>query len=68
LVAAALLSALVAGFGMARGTRNWLSIFVYASIVTLTLYVMVDMEFPRSGLIRVGAADHAMSELRDSIK
>lgn len=68
LVAAALLSALVAGFGMARGSRNWLSIFVYASIVTLTLYVMVDMEFPRRGLIRVGAADRAMSELRDSIQ
>ena len=50
LVAAAFLSATVAGFGMARGSRNWLSIFVYASIVTLTLYVMVDMEFPRRGL------------------
>lgn len=67
LAATALLSALVAGFGMARGARNWLSVFVYASIVTLTLYVMVDMEFPRSGLIRVGAADQAMHELRDSI-
>jgi hypothetical protein len=68
LVAAALLSALVAGFGMARGSRNWLSVLVYASIVTLTLYVMVDMEFPRRGLIRVGAADRAMTELRDSIQ
>ncbi|HKD55706.1 MAG TPA: hypothetical protein VKB72_15945 [Steroidobacteraceae bacterium] len=68
LVASALLSALVAGFGMARGTRNWLSIFVYASIVTLTLYVMIDMEFPRQGLIRIGAADRSMSELRDSIQ
>jgi hypothetical protein len=68
LVAAALLSALVAGFGMARGSRNWLSVLVYASIVTFTLYVMVDMEFPRRGLIRVGAADRAMAELRDSIQ
>jgi hypothetical protein len=67
LVAAALLSALVAGFGMARGTRNWLLVLVYASIVTLTLYVMLDMEFPRTGLIRIGAADRSMSELRDSI-
>ena len=67
LVAVALLSAVVAGFGMARGSRNWLSVFVYASVVTLTLYVMVDMEFPRRGLTRVGAADRAMSELRDSI-
>jgi hypothetical protein len=58
----------VAGFGIARGSRNWLSVFVYAAIVTLTLYVMVDMEFPRRGLIRIGAADRAMTELRDSIQ
>lgn len=68
LVAAALLSALIAGFGMARGHRNWLSVLAYASIVTLTMYVMIDMEYPRAGLIRIGAADLAMTALRDSIR
>jgi hypothetical protein len=68
LVAAALLSGLVAGFGMARGRRNWLSVLAYASIVTLTMYVMIDMEYPRAGLIRIGAADLAMVTLRDSIR
>ena len=68
LVAAALLSALIAGFGMARGHRNWVSVLAYASIVTLTMYVMIDMEYPRAGLIRIGAADLAMTTLRDSIR
>jgi len=68
LVAAALLSGLVAGFGMARGPRNWLSILAYASIVTLTMYVMIDMEYPRAGLIRIGAADLALTNLRESIE
>jgi hypothetical protein len=68
LLAAALLSGLVAGFGMARGQRNCLSILAYASIVTLTMYVMLDMEYPRAGLIRIGAADLAMTTLRDSIQ
>ena len=68
LVAAALLSALIAGFGMARGHRNWLSVLAYASIVTLTMYVMIDMEYPRAGLIRIGAADLAMTTLRDSMR
>jgi len=68
LLVAALLSAVVAGFGMARGQRNWLSVLAYASIVTLTMYVMIDMEYPRSGLIRIGAADLAMTTLRDSIR
>lgn len=68
LIAAALLSGLVAGFGMARGSRNWLSVLTYASIVALTMYVMIDMEYPRAGLIRIGAADLAMTTLRDSIQ
>lgn len=68
LLVAGLLSGFVAGFGMARGHRNWLSILAYASIVTLTMYVMIDMEYPRAGLIRIGAADLAMTTLRDSIQ
>lgn len=68
LIAAALLSGLVAGFGMARGPRNWLLVLPYASVVALTMYVMIDMEYPRAGLIRIGAADLAMTSLRDSIQ
>jgi hypothetical protein len=68
LIVAALLSGLIAGFGMARGGRNWLSILTYASVVALTMYVMLDMEYPRAGLIRIGAADLAMTTLRDSIQ
>lgn len=68
LIVAALLSGLIAGFGMARGGRNWLSILTYASVVALTMHVMLDMEYPRAGLIRIGAADLAMSTLRDSIQ
>src|SRR5215469_10457940 len=61
LMIAALFSSLVAGFGMARGYRNWLSVLIYASLVTLTMYVMLDMEYPRAGLIRIGAADLALT-------
>ena len=68
LVVAALFSGLVAGFGMARGQRNWLLVLAYASIVTLTMYVMLDMEYPRSGLVRIGAADRALTSLRDTIQ
>jgi hypothetical protein len=68
LVLAALLSGLVAGFGMARGHRNWVSVLTYATLITLTMYVMLDMEYPRSGLIRIGAADLALTTLRDSIQ
>ena len=68
LVFVALLTGLVAGFGMARGRRNSLSIIVYALVIAVTLGVMVDMEYPREGFIRIGAADLALAELRDSIQ
>jgi hypothetical protein len=68
LVTAAMLSGLVAGFGMARGHRNWVSVLTYAVLITLTMYVMLDMEYPRAGLIRIGAADRALTSLRDSIQ
>lgn len=53
---------------MARGHRNWLAVLAYASIVTLTMYVMIDMEYPRAGLIRIGAGDLALTSLRESIQ
>jgi hypothetical protein len=68
LVFTALVSGLVAGFGMARGRRNWLSVIAFASVAAATLYVMIDMEYPRAGLIRIGAADLALTNLRDSIQ
>ena len=68
LVAAALVSGLVAGFGMARGQRNWLSVIAYASVVTLTMFVMIDIEYPRKGFVRIGVADLALTNLRDSIQ
>jgi hypothetical protein len=64
----AMLSGLVAGFGMARGHRNWVSVLTYATLITSTMYVMLDMEYPRAGLIRIGAADRALASLRDSIQ
>jgi hypothetical protein len=32
------------------------------------MYVMLDMEHPRADLVRIGAADLALTTLRDSIQ
>lgn len=68
LAAAGPVSGLVAGFGMARGHRNWLSVIACASVVAVAFYVMIDMEDPRGGAIRIGAADLALANLRDSME
>ncbi len=69
LVAVALLSALLAGYGMAkRGSRGWLHIVVYALAITVTIYAVIDLDYPRSGLIRLNAADNVLAQLRNSIR
>jgi len=40
----------------------------YAAMISLTVYVTLDIEFPRIGLVRIDAADAAMVELRDGMK
>jgi hypothetical protein len=69
LVAVALLSGFLAGYAMAkRRSRSWLHIVVYALAVTATIYAVIDLDYPRSGLIRLDAADNALAKLRDSIR
>ena len=60
---------LLAGYGMASGkTRNWLHMLGFATAMAIVVYVILDLEFPRLGLIRVDAFDQALVELRASMK
>jgi hypothetical protein len=65
----ALASALLAGYGMAGGkSRSWLHMLGFAAIMAASVYVILDLEFPRLGLIRVDAFDQALVELGESMK
>jgi hypothetical protein len=65
LFSAALMAALLAGYNSAGGTtRGWLHAVGLASIVSLALFVIIDIEHPRRGMVRVDAADAVMRELR----
>lgn len=65
----ALAAALLAGYGMAGGrSRNWLHMIGFATVMAVAVYVILDIEFPRLGLIRVDAFDQALVELRASMK
>lgn len=69
LIGMALLSGLLAGYAMAkRNSRSLLHMALYAAVVAITIYVILDLDFPRSGLIRLDAADNALVKLRDSIR
>jgi len=69
LVLLALVSAVLAGHDLGRGDgRRWLHMLGYAAILSMTVYVIIDIEFPRMGLIRVDAIDHVLVDLRASMK
>ncbi len=65
----ALASALLAGYGMAGGkSRNWLHMIGFSAVMAVAVYVILDIEFPRLGLIRVNAFDQDLVDLRASMK
>ncbi|MDB6109454.1 MAG: hypothetical protein JWR69_1204 [Pedosphaera sp.] len=64
-----LTGALLAGYGMAGGkTRSWIHIAGFAAIMAVTFYVILDVEYPRRGLIRVNAVDQVLRDLRQSME
>jgi hypothetical protein len=65
----ALASALLAGYGMASNkARNWLHMLGLAFVMAVSVYVILDIEYPRLGFIRVDSFDQALVELRESMK
>jgi hypothetical protein len=64
----ALASSLIAGFGMGdTDKRPWLHTLVFAAALTLTVYTIIDLEFPRVGIIRVDRYDQALVNQRKSM-
>jgi hypothetical protein len=50
---------LLAGFGMAAAkSRSWIHMLIFAATLTVALYTLTDMEYPRLGLIRIDNFDH----------
>ncbi len=60
--------AVLAGYSMAAGTRRkWTHMIAFAAVMALTVYVILDLEFPRLGLIRVDASDQVLVDVRASM-
>ena len=64
-----LLCSLLAGYRMASGQRrSWLHILGFTVITVIIVYVMLDVEYPRAGLIRLESADQLLVKTRESMK
>lgn len=63
------LACLLAGYGMAGSQRrNWLHTLCFVGAMILAIYVTIDLEYPRRGLIRVENYDHLLTDLRAGMK
>jgi hypothetical protein len=66
LLSLGLICSLLVGYRMAGGqSRSWLHLLSFTVITVIVVYVMLDIEFPRAGLIRLETADQVLLELRD---
>ncbi|HWE93516.1 MAG TPA: hypothetical protein VG269_06025 [Tepidisphaeraceae bacterium] len=65
----ALACAFLAGPGMSRAkSRRWIHIIGFAAVASLIVYLILEIEYPRLGVIRVDAADRVLVDLRETMK
>ena len=63
-----LICSLLAGYRMAIGRhRSWLHIFGFTVITVIIVYVLLDVEYPRSGLIRLETSDQLLVQARENM-
>ena len=69
LIALTLAAASLAGYGMAASARrSWLHIAVFSGCLLAAIYVSLEMEYPRGGLIRLDHYDRVLVEVRAGMK
>jgi len=62
------LCSLLVGYRMAVGQRrSWLHILAFVVITVLVVFVALDVEYPRAGLIRLDTADQVLVDLREGM-
>jgi hypothetical protein len=64
----ALVCSLIAGYGMSlRKSRSWIHIAGFTLVMMITIIVIIDLEYPRVGFIRIDALDVLLTDLRKLI-
>jgi hypothetical protein len=62
-----LIASVFAGYGTAGKARSWIHAVAFAGVLSMSLFVIIDYEFPRLGFIRVDAADALLTDVRRSM-
>ena len=68
LAALPLICSLLAGYDAAKERRSFMHMLCFAFILTITVYIILDFEYPRAGLfIHLDKADQKLVDLRESM-
>jgi hypothetical protein len=60
---------LMAGYAMAASVnRSWLHILGFVITTAVTVFVILDVEYPRHGLFRLDTYDQVFAQVRESMK
>jgi hypothetical protein len=64
----ALLCSVLVGYGMAGSKqRNWLHLAAFAVVTAISIYVILDLDYPRAGVIRLDAYDQVLVDVRTNM-
>jgi hypothetical protein len=68
LTVAALAAATFAGYSMASGPEhNWIYIVGTAATISIVTYVIIELEYPRFGFVRIGELNQELTDLRATL-
>ncbi|MGZ3444279.1 MAG: bestrophin-like domain [Myxococcaceae bacterium] len=69
LFALALVASVLAGYAMAGGARaRRMHAAAFALVLSTTVFVILDLEYPRAGVIRIDAADQLLVDVRAKMR
>ncbi len=68
LIVLALICSSFAGYGTAGKTRSWFHVLGFVTVLAITVYVILDLEYPRVGLLRLDTTDQVLIQLRSTMK
>ena len=53
-----------------RGSRyrSWIHMISFAVIMSATVWLIIDLEYPRIGLLRIEPEDRVLADLREAMR
>lgn len=69
LVALSYTCAFLAGIGMAKSSAiNWLHALLFSGIIAFFIFLILDIEYPRYGFVRLDKANELLTEVRNGMQ